>query len=158
MVPDTTRLYVVRHAKAGSRSGWSGADELRPLSGAGRRQAAALSRQVLAPAPTRVVTSPFLRCVQTVAPLAERLAITMDTDEALAEGASLRDALRLVEKVSDEATVLCTHGDVVGELLTHFSREGVQVGEPHMAKGSTWVLDLTYGTVVSATYVPPSEQ
>jgi broad specificity phosphatase PhoE len=155
MVTATTKLYLVRHAKAGSRSHWAGADEQRPLSGAGRRQAEGLPDLLSDPAPTRVVTSPYVRCVQTVTPLAERLGIPVHTDDALAEGTALRDALRLVEKVSDETTVLCSHGDVVGELLSHFSREGVLVGEPHMAKGSTWVLDAAYGTVVAAAYIPP---
>ena len=39
-------VYLVRHAKAGSRKGWSGDDEHRPLSKAGRAQARAPAQAV----------------------------------------------------------------------------------------------------------------
>src|SRR5205809_614665 len=35
-------VYLVRHARAGDRHDWGGADDLRPLSKPGRRQAEAL--------------------------------------------------------------------------------------------------------------------
>src|ERR1700676_1033768 len=63
-------FYVVRHAKAGSRSNWPEDDRFRPLGNKGSKQAEALV-SILEPFPiTAVYSSPFLRCVQTVAPLA----------------------------------------------------------------------------------------
>ncbi len=67
----------------------------------------------------------------------------------------LRDALRVVEKMSDRATVLCTHGDVIGELLEHLERVGVLTGEPQLEKGSTWVLGTEAGDV-RLRPVPPA--
>jgi hypothetical protein len=52
-------------------------------------------------------------------------------------------------------TVLCTHGDVLLNLLTHFARRGVAVDDDRMEKGSVWVLDVVDGEVRAATYVPP---
>ena len=148
-------VYLVRHAKAGSRSKWQGPDEERPLSNNGRRQADAIARWLAEKGATRVVTSPFVRCRQTVEPLADRLGITIDDADSLAEGAPLVEALRLVEKVSDEDAVLCTHGDVMGALVDHAAKVGAHVDGDGLEKGAIWVLGLDAGAIVSATYVPP---
>ena len=156
------KLYLVRHAKAGSRSAWDGPDETRPLSKAGRRQAAAL-RKLLRDEPIgRVLSSPYVRCRDTVAPLAERLRLPVEDADGLVEGAPLSEALRLVEKVTDKPTVLCTHGDVIGDLLHHFDSQGVRLdadddaapSELRFPKGSTWVLDVEDGQVVRGRYLP----
>ncbi|HEV2311415.1 MAG TPA: phosphoglycerate mutase family protein [Acidimicrobiia bacterium] len=150
-----TPVFLVRHAKAGSRSRWDGADRDRPLSKAGRQQANGLAKLLFDPRITRIVTSPYLRCHQTVAPLGRRLDVPVETSDLLSEGTMLRDALRVVEKMSDRPTVLCTHGDVVGELLDHLERAGVLGVEARLEKGSTWVLGTEAGEVVSARYLPP---
>jgi 8-oxo-dGTP diphosphatase len=148
-------IYLVRHAKAGSRKAWSGDDALRPLSKAGRSQARAVAKSLADAGITRIVSSPFVRCRETVEPLAQRLGIEVTPSDALAEGASLTDALRLVEKLSDENVVLCSHGDVIGELLRHYARAGVQLDDDRLEKASVWVLDAPDGVVRSAHYVPP---
>jgi len=150
-----TPVFLVRHAKAGSRSRWRGPDEDRPLSKAGHQQAAGIAQLLADPRITRIVTSPYLRCHQTVAPLSERLALPVETSDLLSEGTILRDALRVVEKMSDRASVLCTHGDVVEELLDHLARVGVLEVEARFEKGSTWVLGTEAGEVISARYLPP---
>ena len=150
-----TPVFLVRHAKAGSRGRWDGPDRDRPLSKAGRRQANGLAKLLADPRVTRIVTSPYLRCHQTVAPLGQRLAVPVETSDLLSEGTMLRDALRIVEKMSDRPTVLCTHGDVVLELLDHLERLGVLGNEARLEKGSTWVLGTEAGEVISARYLPP---
>ena len=150
-----TPVYVVRHAKAGSRSAWSGPDQLRPLSKAGRRQAVGLADRLAGEAINRIVTSPYVRCHQTVEPLGTRLAVPVEPSDLLVEGTLLPEALRLVEKVADQPTVLCTHGDVILELLEHLARVGVSVAEARLEKGSTWVLGTEAGEVTSARYLPP---
>ena len=150
------RVFVVRHAKAGSRSRWEGPDTARPLSRAGRRQAAGLVGQLGDRKITRIVSSPYVRCQETVGPLAERLHLPVEPSPSLEEGASLPEALRLVEKVADKPTVLCTHGDVIGELLDHLRRAGVLSDDGvRMEKGATWILDTEAGEVTAARYLPP---
>lgn len=151
----STPVFIVRHAKAGSRSAWDGPDPARPLSKAGRRQAAGLAAELGDRAITRIVSSPFVRCTETVEPLAERLHLPVEPSPSLEEGTPLAEALRLVEKVADQPTVLCTHGDVLGELLDHFRRTGVRIDDERMEKGATWVLDTEAGEVTGARYVPP---
>lgn len=148
-------VYVVRHAKAGSRSSWSGPDDLRPLTKAGRRQADALVELLGDVGITRIVSSPYVRCRQTVEPLAQRTRLPVDLSDALAEGAPLAEVLRLIEKVSDEPAALCTHGDVIDALLDHLRDHEVPVVGDASEKGSTWALETHSGTVVAARYLEP---
>ncbi len=148
-------VYVVRHGKAGSRSAWTAPDDQRPLTKAGRKQAVALVEALEGAGVTRVLSSPYVRCRQTVEPLAERLRLPVDLADALEEGAPLVDTLALLDKLGDDSAVLCTHGDVVGELLDHCLRQGVRLEDDRMEKGSTWVFDTEAGAIIAARYVPP---
>ena len=148
-------VYVVRHAKAGSRSAWDQPDDLRPLTKAGRKQAKAIATTFDEGDVTRILSSPFVRCRQTVEPLAERLRLPVDLARGLEEGAPLVETLALFDKLGDESAVLCTHGDVVGELLDHCLRHGVHLDVYRLEKGSTWVFDTEAGAIVAARYVPP---
>ena len=64
-------IYLVRHAKAGSRRAWSGDDD---AAAAVEARAARRPRRWRSCSPgehvTRIVSSPFVRCVETVEPLA----------------------------------------------------------------------------------------
>ena len=148
-------IYLVRHGKAGVRSRWQGDDDLRPLSKVGRRQADAIAAALAHAGITRVVSSPYVRCRQTVAPLGELLRLPVDLSDALGEHATLAESLRLLEKVLDEDAVLCTHGDVLGNLLDHLATTGVPFDDDRLEKAATWVLDVADGAVVGARYVPP---
>jgi 8-oxo-dGTP diphosphatase len=156
------KLYLVRHAKAGSRSSWDGPDEERPLSKAGRRQAEALAKLLRDEPIGRTVSSPYVRCRETLEPLAAKLGLLVQDADGLVEGAPLSESLRLLDKVSDKPTALCTHGDVIGDLLHHFDGQHVRLdagddaapSELRFPKGSTWVLDVEDGQVVRGTYLP----
>jgi len=149
-------LLLIRHASAGSRKDWSGDDRLRPLTAKGRRQARFLVQQVEQWAPSRILSSPYLRCVQTVKPLADELGLKVEEVDELGEGAGF-DAVTLVRSLHDSHVALCTHGDVIPEILVALADEDrLDLGPaPRQAKGSTWVLRSTKGRFVDATYVPP---
>jgi 8-oxo-dGTP diphosphatase len=152
-------LWLVRHAKAGSRSAWAQDDDLRPLTKGGARQAEALADR-LAEAPIkRVVSSRFVRCVQTVAPLAERLGVEVEEHPAVAEEADLDDTEALLDELAGTDAVLCTHGNVLGALLKRLRWRGVELtgdGGDGGGKGSAWRLDPgPDGTWSTATYEPP---
>jgi len=134
-------LFVVRHAKAGQRAGWDGDDLSRPLSSSGRKQAGALAERLAPERPSGLYVSPFVRCVQTLEPLGSLLGIDVLPDERLAEGASVEAALELLGEVGDRS-VLCTHGDVIPELVSALARRGMRIkGPPDWRKASVWVLD-----------------
>ncbi|HUF83952.1 MAG TPA: phosphoglycerate mutase family protein, partial [Acidimicrobiia bacterium] len=108
-------IYLVRHGTAGDRSRWEGPDDLRPLSKAGRKQAEKLVEQLADASIDHIVSSPYVRCRQSVEPVAEQRRLPVDLADELAEGAPLADALVWIGKVGHEHAVLCTHGDVVGD-------------------------------------------
>lgn len=85
------QLHLMRHAHAGDPFEWDGPDEARPLSPKGERQADRLGR-FLAGVGFRtdaIITSPKVRAAQTAEIVAERLGLTVATDDRLAGGVSL---------------------------------------------------------------------
>ncbi len=151
-------MWLVRHAKAGSRSSWSGRDSDRPLVPKGFDQAGAIAARLGGHRITRVLSSPSLRCQQTVDPLANALGLSVEVHPALDEGQGPSEALALIDSFAQAGTdaVLCSHGDVIPEVLEQLARRGVELPLPrHCAKGSIWRLDVHDGTVALGTYLPP---
>jgi 8-oxo-(d)GTP phosphatase len=107
---------LLRHARAGERDEWQGDDRLRPLDEKGQRQARRLVEELAALGVTRIVSSPYVRCTQTVEPLAAELVLPIETDDRLAEGARRHEVDALLDETPSGA-VLCTHGDVVELVL-----------------------------------------
>jgi 8-oxo-dGTP diphosphatase len=161
-----TRSYLVRHGAAGDRHAWHGADELRPLDEEGRRQAEALVALLEEAVIERLLSSPYLRCVQTLEPLAAARGMPVETTPVLAEGAGGAGAIELLS--TDEALVACSHGDVIEEALDLLAAAGVALeGRPRGApqgagsslaetpKGATWVFDVRNGAIVKGVLLPP---
>lgn len=148
------RVLLIRHAEAGERRQWRGSDRLRPLTGAGRTQARRLAGALAGHHLDAVLTSAYDRCVQTVQPIAARRRLVPEAAAWLEEGADPEAAL--AELLGRGDVLACTHGDVVSGILFELSDHGVDLGtSPRMQKGSTWVLEVEEGRVVSAQYVPP---
>lgn len=123
-------VLLLRHAVAGHGTD-APDDHLRPLDERGRRQADRLPDALAGYDVQRVLTSPYVRCRQTVEPLAGSLGLPIEERPELAEGSTAEDVLDLVRSLDEETAVLCTHGDVVSEVLGEESK-----------KGSTWVLEV----------------
>jgi 8-oxo-dGTP diphosphatase len=153
-------MMLVRHGHAGTKEGWPGDDRLRPLDARGRRQAQHLVG-VIAPAePARLISSPFVRCLQTMEPVATKLSLAVEEDIALTPNAGQPaiDLVRgLVASGSSGAIVLCTHGEVIGDVLAILgSHDGVRLSRrPPGLKGCAWVLDIHKENVASARYIGP---
>ena len=146
---------MVRHAKSGSRSQWSGDDRLRPLTKKGQKQAEALV-DVFEPFPiSAVYSSPYLRCVQTVQPLAKALKLPLKQTPSLGEGKGLSGAMQLMGDTKLKRAVLCTHGDIMWELVEELvKRKVARAGEGGYDKGATWVVEVDDGSFVKARYIP----
>jgi broad specificity phosphatase PhoE len=159
--------YLVRHAHAGDRSAWRGDDSQRPLSEKGWRQARAMVEVIRPPQPLRrVLSSPSLRCVQTVEPPAEAYGLRVETDDRLLEGADPRDTLALLEEaMQDGPVVACSHGDIIPGVLDLLRSAGAHFEGPlTWPKASTWVLEGSEpgggadgGGVLRARYLPPPQ-
>ena len=154
-----TRLLVVRHGHAGDREAWEGPDERRPLTKKGRRQAAGLVDLLGGCDARRILSSHYVRCLETVVPLAGELRLGIDVHPALAEGSSTLDLSALVAELAGTTTVLCTHGDVVWNLVVdlahHPAGAGPDDGDLPMAKGSTWLVEGDRRRLVATRYLPP---
>jgi 8-oxo-dGTP diphosphatase len=114
---------LLRHAAAGDREEWDGDDFHRPLTAKGRRQAAEYVELFDEFRIRRVLSSPYVRCMETVRPLAVALELPVEPDERLAEGAGAS----AVELLREDGIVCCTHGDVIEELVGRFLKKGAFV-------------------------------
>jgi 8-oxo-dGTP diphosphatase len=150
-------IYVVRHAKAGTRHDWDGDDTERPLTANGRRQADAITARLATERVTGLWSSPYVRCMQTLEPLGRQLGLEVIAEKRLGEGTRFEDVLALLAEVPDGA-VLCTHGDILPELIDALVRRGTDVlSEPDWRKGALWILSTPdeTGHVATATAEPP---
>lgn len=147
-------FYVVRHAKAGSRSHWTGDDRLRPLTKKGWKQAEELVK-ILQPYPVQAIfSSPYLRCTQSVEPLSKARKVAVKTSNELAEGHGLDGLRAFLGDSKLDHTVLSTHGDIVWELVEDLvDRHVIRAGDGGFDKGSTWVLTTKDGVPTKARYL-----
>jgi 8-oxo-dGTP diphosphatase len=151
-----TFIYVVRHAEAGDRKRWGGSDDARPLSAGGRRQAGRLVELYKDQPFFQLVSSPFVRCIQTLEPLAEARGLSVEPLEQLAEGRPWGYLEKLILEAEGEGpTVVCVHGDVFRDLMDDLIERGIarRVSQS-FRKGATWVLDVRDGAIVSARHLP----
>jgi 8-oxo-dGTP diphosphatase len=157
----TRSVLLVRHASAGSRTTWDRDDRERPLDDDGWTQADELVRLLSRFDVAEIVSADYLRCVQTVEPLAMALELPIREEPLLSEsvypgredeavalvrsaGAPLRDA------------VACSQGDVIPDLLERLiDEDGLEVEPFEPAKGGVWELTLHGDRLVGADYLPP---
>ncbi len=151
----TMTIYLVRHGSAGRRGSFDD-DTLRPLDPTGRAQAEAIAAGLAEVGIGRLLASPALRCIQTLEPLGARLGLEVEPTMALMEGQDPRSAVDLTRTlaVADTDAALCSHGDVIPEIIQRLAREGMSiVGRPGWEKGSTWRLTTRGGDVVAAEHL-----
>ena len=152
-------VHLIRHAKAKNREAWEEPDHLRPLTKRGRREADAIADRLGEEALARLVSSPYVRCVQTLEPLAVALALPIETTELVAEGADGRRAAELLLSLADSGPIVCcTHGDVLFAVMDVVADSGVPLDGPRAAPvASTWILGVDGGRFVDAGFVeqPP---
>jgi phosphohistidine phosphatase SixA len=148
--------YLIRHAHAGSRSSWRGDDERRPLSPKGEAQADAIAEKLKTDPVGAILSSPSLRCVQTVEPLAKRHGLPLDTDERLLEGADADAAIDLLHALASHDPALCSHGDLIPKMVRRLVASGMKTKDANISqKGSMWVVELEGDRPVKGRYVPP---
>jgi 8-oxo-dGTP diphosphatase len=148
-------ILLTRHAKAGSRSVFGGDDHERPLIDKGRAQADGLVAVLSEFRIQRVLSSSYLRCIQTVTPLAAALGLVVEVDERLVEGSPFEPVLELLDRLPDDS-LLCSHGDVIPALVDALERRGMEVfGFRDSRKGATWVLERDSTGFRSAKALPP---
>ena len=150
-------LYLVRHAKAGRRDDTHDDDGLRPLSKSGWKQANAIGRRLAKRSPSALITSPYLRCHQTLEPLAALTDLDIAIDERLMEGTDFEPVLELIDELPD-GSVLCSHGDIVPATIAAIERRGCIITTPaDWRKGTIWRIERSAGGefTTAAVWSPP---
>jgi 8-oxo-dGTP diphosphatase len=163
-LPSATRtVLLVRHAKAGNRSGWTGPDDERPLSPAGWAQEAALREMLPLFGPVRVHAASRTRCALTVGGVAKGLGVPVEDEPLLTEEVYRQDPVastaRLAEiAVGDGVPLVCSQGGAIPGLIRALAEaSGLVLDRIPCKKGSTWVLsfdDTDPRRLVAADYLP----
>jgi broad specificity phosphatase PhoE len=115
---------------------------------------------VLAPfAPGRIISSPYVRCVQTITPLADALGLPIEYSKRLVPSArgSAESLVRRVSGGDAQSVVICTHGEVIHDLQGLLGRDTRALfgrGRPR-GKGSVWVLERQGRRFTGAHYLVP---
>ena len=120
--PETFPIVLQRHGKAERRGGDFPDDLARPLAAAGREQALALGELLAVYGAEQLISSPAVRCVQTVRPYAESHDVELRTDSALTEISYVHAPRAVVSWLRDLAdrrtgAIVCTHGPLLDELI-----------------------------------------
>lgn len=153
-------IHLVRHAHAGSRKAWDGDDHERPLSDRGWAQAEGIEKALADVGVDRLWSSSYVRCLQTLDPLAERLGLEVEVVDPLTEGGSGAEALDLLLYAarSGLAVAACSHGDVIPAVIAQALGAGaLLVGPPSPAKAARYELDIEDGVITRITHVPAPE-
>ena len=149
-------VYLLRHADAGDKLAWRGADGDRPLSDQGRREAAGLVVRLEDFPIDRILSSPALRCTQTVDPVAARNRLPIEESDLLRIGADVAALADCIRARAFGHTVLCTHGELLADLLRMLVADGgVMAGALAWPKGSTWILQQTDDGRLRGRFLPP---
>jgi phosphohistidine phosphatase SixA/ADP-ribose pyrophosphatase YjhB (NUDIX family) len=154
--PTYSKIYLVRHAQAGVKAQWKGKDHKRSLDRRGRKQAIDLAVRFKAHPITRILTSPYQRCLQTAKPLENAIRLTAETDRRLSVDGNAGDVLKLMRELRGEAAIIITHGEVISAVIGSLAANGLDLDGPmEWKKGSVWVLEAKKGKIRSGRYVPP---
>jgi phosphohistidine phosphatase SixA len=149
-------LLLVRHADAGDKRTWKGPDRLRPLSPSGQLQAEGLVVRLEDYPVERILCSPTLRCHQTVEPLARDRLLPIETVPALGVDATPVQLRALFWDLELRNSVLCTHGEGIGLLLTQLIADVLLVEDPlDWPKGCTWLLERINRRQVRGRFLGP---
>jgi 8-oxo-dGTP diphosphatase len=150
-------VYLVRHADAGREKKWKKPDDVRPISKKGHEQVEALVTRLVRRPINSIISSPALRCEQTVGPLAQRLGLKVKPSKRLRRDASPTDVMRLIKKSKGTRTVLCSHRETIGPFIESLADDPkVDVSSRlEWPKGSVWELTTRRGRVTKARFIPP---
>lgn len=124
---ETKLVIVLRHAPATSRLGWFGSDGQRTLTEEGHRVAQRLVPFLNVFGPKRLITSPWTRCIDTVAPFAKKKKLKLIERGQLTERKN-KDRPRATENtVRDEIfesknSLICSHRPALPSILDEIAR------------------------------------
>ena len=96
-----------------------------------------------------------MRCQQTVQPLAECRGLRVETADALGVDADSTELVALLLDPAASETVLCSHGELIGDVLRWLLGHDLDGETLVWPKGSTWALEIQESLVQHRHYLPP---
>ena len=155
----TRTVLLVRHGSAGTRRTWAGEDRARPLDECGWEQADELVRLLAHFVPTRIISADYLRCQQTMRPLAQSVGLRIEDEPLLSETTypgREDEAVELLRHLGHphEATVASSQGPVIADLVSRLAEDDdVDLSSPPGSeKGGTWALTFRDERLADAEY------
>lgn len=104
-----------------------------------------------------VWSSPAVRCVQTVAPLAAARDLSVLPTQLLAKDASIDLLLAWLLAHQDSSWVVCTHGEVFKALRAAGLSAGLLTSPTRVTeKGAAWRVSQDGDSRIKLDYLPPS--
>jgi phosphohistidine phosphatase SixA len=155
-------FILLRHAQALDKRTWDRPDVERPLSRVGESQAQALVAELSPWLVTRLVSSPSIRCRQTVEPLAVARQLRVEVDDRLARDGDAAELDAWIGELADEDVLFCTHGETLAGLLFRWNTAGRlaldsparPIQKSATAKSGGWILTRD-GFLLRGRYLPP---
>lgn len=121
-VLETEPLIVLRHGKARSRATWKDGEASRPLLAEGNDQAEALPKLLKAFGARLVFTSPWTRCLSTIAFYAQSSKVKVKVSPELTEAANAKNGVNTKNVTKalmnlNKGVILCTHRPVLPNII-----------------------------------------
>ena len=119
----TFPIVVARHGKATAHEDWDGIDSLRPLVARGMEQARDIAGGLAAFGPKSIISSPAVRCMQTIAPLSYKLGMEISESGKISQDKWTSEGDRVADFVATrlrkaEPVVVCSHGPVIPQIVS----------------------------------------
>jgi len=169
---ETVPLIVARHASAGRKADWAGDDFARPLDASGEAGARVLAGLLACFAlAARVISSPALRCTETVRPYAEGAGATVEAEACLIpygrspdfssrteQAGALRHLLSALV-AQRRPVILCLHRENLPEVLAAtcvvLGAPAAVPADPALPKGGFWVAHAADGELAALERYEP---
>lgn len=159
-------LLLVRHGKAESRKTWQGSEATRPITPLGAAASYALGRELACYAPNKIISSPWKRCVETVAAFSHDSSLPIEQVAELTEDhhenqpkSTLSVLINEIQNLEqneqnantvNNATVMCLHRPVIGTFFDYLReitkprahKRILSQKSPYMPTGSAIVLHI----------------
>ncbi|HEU5354259.1 MAG TPA: NUDIX hydrolase [Actinocrinis sp.] len=141
---DTVPIVLLRHGRAAKRAPQYSDDQIRPLAAVGHWQAETLAPLLPCYGPLRIVSSPAVRCVDTIRPFARKQQIITEIEPALGEAAHAAEpnaAAAWLRALIAEGTptVVCSHRQVLDDMLAALLDEAARErAVPRSMNGRAW--------------------
>ena len=176
-------LELVPHCASVPPDGWTGDHDVRPLTDIGRRQAKALVPE-LGRGIAAIYSSPALRCLQTVQPLADAVRLPIvelgelldtrlwaeprewtqgqyrDSAQPLAgawtAGLGLRALMTMASEHPSQRVVAASHGDIIPAFLAMLCAWRDAPLPVHAPRGGWYTIRFTPGPLTVTTTLPPA--